>query len=165
MDCSTPGLPVRHRLPELTQTPVLSAAHWIGFPSGSVVKDLPASAGDREDPLEKEMATHPAFLPEKYHGQRSLEGNSPWGCKESDTTEWLNCNSSCSPSLQTPDVWSLSHTDQFSSVSWVSFNLTQFWHCIHGERVRSHRLRAQPRKTAPTSDASHKSRLLPVFLI
>ena len=31
-----------------------------------MVKDLPASAGGREDPLEKEMATHPAFLPEKY---------------------------------------------------------------------------------------------------
>ena len=30
-----------------------------------------------EDPLEKEMAT-PAFLPEKYHGQKSLVGYSPW---------------------------------------------------------------------------------------
>ena len=26
MDCSTPGLPVHHQLPELTQTPV----HWVG---------------------------------------------------------------------------------------------------------------------------------------
>ena len=34
-----------------------------------------------EDPLEKEMATHPVFLPGKFHGQRSLEGYSPWGCK------------------------------------------------------------------------------------
>ena len=31
------------------------------------------------DPLEKEMATH--FLPVKSHGQRSLAGYSPWGCK------------------------------------------------------------------------------------
>ena len=29
----------------------------------------------------------PVFLPEKFHGQRSLVGYSPWGCKESDTTE------------------------------------------------------------------------------
>ena len=29
----------------------------------------------------------PAFLPEKSYGQRSLMGYSPWGLKESDTTE------------------------------------------------------------------------------
>ena len=29
----------------------------------------------------------PVFLPGKFHGQRNLEGCSPWGCKESDTTE------------------------------------------------------------------------------
>ena len=27
------------------------------------------------------------FLPEEFHGQRSLAGYSPWGCKESDMTE------------------------------------------------------------------------------
>ena len=27
------------------------------------------------------------FLPGKFHGQRSLAGYSPWGCKESDMTE------------------------------------------------------------------------------
>ena len=31
----------------------------------------------------------PVFLPEESHGQRSLVGYSPWGHKESDTTEWL----------------------------------------------------------------------------
>ena len=40
-----------------------------------------------EDLLEKEMAIHPVLLPGKSHGQRSLVGYSPWGCKESDTTE------------------------------------------------------------------------------
>ena len=29
----------------------------------------------------------PVFLPELSHGQRNLEGYSPWGRKESDTTE------------------------------------------------------------------------------
>ena len=39
------------------------------------------------DPLEKEMATHPGFLPGKPLGQWSLAGYSLWGCKESDMTE------------------------------------------------------------------------------
>ena len=41
----------------------------------------------REDPLEKKMATHSVPLLGKSHGWRSLVGYSPWGCKESDTTE------------------------------------------------------------------------------
>ena len=32
----------------------------------------------------------PIFLPGKSHGQRRLVGYSPWGHKESDTTEQLN---------------------------------------------------------------------------
>ena len=32
----------------------------------------------------------PGLLPGKSHGQRSLVGCSPWGCKESDMTEWLH---------------------------------------------------------------------------
>ena len=35
----------------------------------------------REDPLEKEMATTPVLLPGRSHGQRSLVGYSPWGCR------------------------------------------------------------------------------------
>ena len=41
----------------------------------------------REDPLEKEMATHSSILAWRFHGRRSLVGNSPWGRKESDTTK------------------------------------------------------------------------------
>ena len=48
----------------------------------------------QEDPLEKEMATHSSiFVPGESHGQRSLVGYSPWGCKESDTTEQLHFTS------------------------------------------------------------------------
>ena len=66
------------------------------FPGDAVVKSLPANAGDAEtrvrslgweDPLEEEMATHSGILAWKSHGQRSLAGYSPWGCKESDSTE------------------------------------------------------------------------------
>ena len=41
------------------------------------------------DPLEKEMATHSSTLG-KSHGWRSMVGYSPWGHKESDTTERLH---------------------------------------------------------------------------
>ena len=34
----------------------------------------------------------PVFLPGKLHGQRSLVGCSPWGCKESDMTEQVTFN-------------------------------------------------------------------------
>ena len=44
----------------------------------------------QEDPLKKEMATTPVFLPGNFHGQRSLAGYSPQGRQESDTTERLN---------------------------------------------------------------------------
>ena len=52
-----------------------------------MVKNTPAKAGDVEDPLEKEMAITPVFLPGKSHGQWNLVGYSPWGPTESDTTE------------------------------------------------------------------------------
>ena len=55
----------------------------IGFPGDTVVKNLPAkqkmpvpSVG-QEDPLQKEMAPHSAFLSGKSHGQRSLVDYSP----------------------------------------------------------------------------------------
>jgi len=44
----------------------------------------------QEDPLEKEMATHSSTIAGKSHGWRSLVGYSPWGHKESDTTERLH---------------------------------------------------------------------------
>ena len=43
----------------------------------------------QENPLEKGMATTLVFLPGEFHIQKSLEGYSPWDCKESDTTEQL----------------------------------------------------------------------------
>ena len=63
------------------------------------VKCLPAMRETRvqslgwEDPLEKEMATTPVFLPGESHGRRSLVGYSPRGLKESDTTERIHFTS------------------------------------------------------------------------
>ena len=65
-----------------------------------MVKSLPAilETGVQtlgwEDALEKipwrrAWQPTPIFLPGECHGQRSLVSYSPWGHKESDTTEWL----------------------------------------------------------------------------
>ena len=42
-----------------------------------------------EDPLEMAWQPTSVSLPGKSHGQRSLAGYSPWGCKELDKTERL----------------------------------------------------------------------------
>ena len=51
----------------------------------SIMQETQVQSLGWEDPLEKEMAIHSSILPGKSHGQRSLEGYSPWGHKESDT--------------------------------------------------------------------------------
>ena len=40
-------------------------------------------------PWRRKWQPTPGFLPGESHGQRSLWGYSPWGCKESDTTKGL----------------------------------------------------------------------------
>ena len=44
----------------------------------------------RKIPCRREWQATPVFSPGEFHGQRSLAGYSPWGHKESDTTEWLS---------------------------------------------------------------------------
>ena len=61
-----------------------------------VVKNAPANAGDIKDmwlmpgsgwsPGGGHWQSAPVFLPAESHGQRSLAGYSPQGCKEPDTT-------------------------------------------------------------------------------
>ena len=49
------------------------------------VKNLPAMLGDpwvRKNPWRKAWQPTPVFLPGEPHKQGSLEGYSPWGCKE-----------------------------------------------------------------------------------
>ena len=41
-------------------------------------------------PWRRKWQPTPVFLPRKFHGQRSLEGYSPWDCKESDMTEYTH---------------------------------------------------------------------------
>ena len=67
----------------------------MGFPGGSVVKNLSDYSGDTGDafnpwvgkiPWRRKWQPTPVFLPGKSNGQRNLVGYSPWDCKESDTT-------------------------------------------------------------------------------
>ena len=67
----------------------------MGFPCSSVSEESACSAGDPGSipglgrcPGGEWLPT-PVFLPGELHGQRSLAGCSPWGCKELDATERL----------------------------------------------------------------------------
>ena len=69
----------------------------MGFPGGSEVKASASNAGDPgsipgsgRSPGEGNGNPLPVFLPGESHGRRRLVGYSPWGCKESDTTERLH---------------------------------------------------------------------------
>ena len=68
----------------------------MGFLHGSVLKHPPAMQETQEiqvpsscweDPLEKEMATHSSILAWRIPQREEPGGFSPWGHKESDTTE------------------------------------------------------------------------------
>ena len=65
-------------------------AMGLGLPWWLTGKEYACQAGD--DRVEKvfwrrEWQPTPAFLPGESHGQSGLVGYSPWGHKESDTTE------------------------------------------------------------------------------
>ena len=73
----------------------------MGFPGGSVVKNLPPNAGDLS--LIPGLGRYPEeghdnqlqySCLENPHGQRSLAGYIPWGLKKSDTTELSTQHSS-----------------------------------------------------------------------
>ena len=81
------------------------------------VKNLPATQETwvwflgQEDSPEKGMTTTLSLLPGKFHGQRSLVGYSPQGCKESDLTEQLT----------------LSHPEYINSYNSTTKNLIKKW--------------------------------------
>ena len=62
-----------------------------------MVKNPPAKVGDTGDvglipgvakvPWRRKWQPTPVFLPGAFHGNRCLEGYSPWGCKELDKAE------------------------------------------------------------------------------
>ena len=68
-----------------------------GFTGGASGKESACSTGDSNRTginlwvgkilWRRKWQPTPVFLPGESHGQRSLVGYSPWGCKESDRTE------------------------------------------------------------------------------
>ena len=79
MDCSLPGSSVHG----IFQARVLE---W-GAIAFSVYKEQNELNIKMERYWRRKWHPTPVFLPGKSHGQRSLVGYSPWGHKESDTTE------------------------------------------------------------------------------
>ena len=79
----------------------LSQSFYAHFPGGSEVKASAYNAGDRGSisgsgrfPWRRKWQPTTVFLPGESHGWRSLVGYiSPWGCKESNITEWLHFTS------------------------------------------------------------------------
>ena len=81
-------------LPKVTQLVIHTAelgfkprlTDWWGFPGGSDSKESTCNAGDpgsipglgRSPLWRREWPPTPVFLPGEFHGQRSLEGYSPW---------------------------------------------------------------------------------------
>ena len=69
----------------------------MGFPSGASGKEASCQSRRhkrcgfnpwvRKIPWRRKWQPTPVPMPGKSHGQRCLAGCSPWGCKESDTTE------------------------------------------------------------------------------
>ena len=74
--------------------------YLLGFPDGSMVKNLPDNAGDtrkpsfhpsiRNIPCRRKWYPTPVSLPGKSHGQRSQVYYSSWGHTKSDMIEQLH---------------------------------------------------------------------------
>ena len=83
-----------HALKEMaTHSSVPAWVFYKGFPCGSDGKASAHNVGDPglipglgRSPEEGNGNSTPVFLPDKFHGPRSLVGYSPWDRKESDAT-------------------------------------------------------------------------------
>ena len=92
----------------------------------------------------------PLFLLGKSHGQRSLVGYDPWGCKESDTTKWMNthththhmfiddckyaatkslqsCPTLCDPIDGSPPGSPIPGIIQARTLEWVAISFSNAW--------------------------------------
>ena len=75
------------------ENPMDRGAWWATVHVAWTLKNLPAMQETgfdpwvRKIPCRREWQTTPVSLPEKFHGQRSPVGYSPWGLKESIMTE------------------------------------------------------------------------------
>ena len=68
----------------------------------------------------------PVFLPRKFHGQRSLEGCSPWGCEESDMTEHVHAHTHTHTHTELLPLFTCIVASNAYSRKWLLF----VWCCI-----------------------------------
>ena len=68
----------------------------------------------------REWLPTPVFLPGGFHGQRSLVGYSPWGCKESEVTQ--SCQTLCHPMDCSPLGSSVHGIFQARVLEWVAIS-------------------------------------------
>ena len=85
------------------EDPLEKGTVLLGFPGCSDSKESTCNVGDLglipglgRSPGEEYSKPLQYSCLENPHGQRSLAGYSPWGCKESDTTEQLSTQHKCS---------------------------------------------------------------------
>ena len=64
-----------------------------------------SSSSSRCIPRRRQRHPTPVLLPDKSHGRRSLVGCSPWGLKESDTTERLHFHFQFLMVFRSPTLW------------------------------------------------------------
>ena len=77
-------------------------------------------------PPEKDTATHSSILDGESHIQRNLVGYSPWGRKESDTTEWLTLISKAKDRPEKWGLWKLLKVAIFNSADSLSKSASAF---------------------------------------
>ena len=92
---------------------------YLGFPGGASGKEPTCQCRRckrhgfdpwvEKIPWRKKWQLALVFLPGESHGQRSLMGYSPWGCKESDTTEATR-HACISQTCLSSELLSLYHT-------------------------------------------------------
>ena len=80
-----------------------------GFPGGSVVKSPCQDKRHGFDPWvgkipwSRKWQPAPVFLPEEFHGQRSLVACNPWGCKDTtEHTQWRSLVHRAQPERRVP---------------------------------------------------------------
>ena len=95
----------------------------MGFPGGSVVKSLPADAGNHgfnlwvgKIPWRRKWQPTLVLLPGESHGHWSLEGCSSWGRKELDTAERLTHTHGFSSSHE--QMWEFGHKEGWVPKNW-----------------------------------------------
>ena len=114
-----------------------------GFPGGSDDKESARNVGRPRFNLwvgkilwRKEWLPTPVFLPGEFHGSKGLAGSSPWGRKESDKTEGLNCFSLKKKKKKKCREENLRHPGgqilKLPPKSWFFFLPFFFWPCHMG---------------------------------